>query len=349
MNRKDEHLSLAKAFYQAQPNDFDNLRFIHQSFAELSLSEIDLSTTFLGFTFSTPFYINAMTGGSARAKEINQQLGIIARETGLLTAIGSLSAALKDPTLADSYKIMRKENQKGTIFANIGAGVSVEQAQRAVELMEADGLQIHVNLPQELTMPEGDRDFHGWLDSIEAITSALSVPVIVKEVGFGMSSETIEQLTWRGVKAVDVSGQGGTSFTQIENARRKERELGFLADWGQSTVLSLLESTPWQRDVTVLASGGVRQSMDIFKALCLGAKGVGIAGTLLNELMTKGVEETIQLIHKWQEELAMFYLLLGKKSTSELTTTDIIFSSEIIHWCESRGIAYQAFAKRNHQ
>ncbi|MGX7244189.1 type 2 isopentenyl-diphosphate Delta-isomerase [Enterococcus quebecensis] len=347
MNRKDEHISLAKAFHKEKNNDFDQIRFVHHSFSEIALDEVDLSTTFLDFTFRQPFYINAMTGGSARAKEINQQLGILARETGMMTATGSVNAALKNPELADTYQIMRKENPDGIIFANIGAGLSLDEAKRAVDLFQADGLQIHVNVPQELVMPEGDRDFQGWLENIENIVSHLSVPVIVKEVGFGMSNETIEQLVLRGVKAVDVSGQGGTSFTQIENARRKKRELSFLNDWGQSTVLSLLESVNWQRDVAILASGGVRQSLDIVKSLSLGAKSVGVAGTILNQLMTNGLDETIDLVQQWEDELKMLYTLLGKKTTEELTSTDIIFSGEIIHWCESRGIAYQPYAKRS--
>lgn len=347
MNRKDEHISLAKAFHKDKTNDFDQIRFVHHSFSEVALDDVDISTSFLDFSFKQPFYINAMTGGSDRAKEINQQLGIIARETGIMVATGSVNAALKNPDVAETYQIMRKENPEGVIFANIGAGLSLEAAKRAVELFHADGLQIHVNVPQELVMPEGDRDFHGWLDTIEDIASQLSVPVVVKEVGFGMSSETIEQLVRRGVKAVDVSGQGGTSFTQIENARRKKRELGFLTDWGQSTVLSLLEAANWHRDLDVLASGGVRQSLDIVKALSLGAKSVGIAGTILNQLMTHGLDETIALVQQWEDELKMLYTLLGKKTTAELTTTDIIFSPEIIHWCESRGIAYQPFAKRS--
>jgi isopentenyl-diphosphate delta-isomerase len=349
MNRKDEHMSLAKAFHKKNENDFDQLRFVHHSFAEMTMDEVDITTDFLGFSFKQPFYINAMTGGSERAKIINQQLGVIARETGVMIATGSVSAALKDPALADTYQIMRHENPNGVILANIGAGLSLEDAKRAVDLFHADGLQIHVNLAQELVMPEGDRNFTGWLDNIEAIVSQLEVPVIVKEVGNGMSSETIEQLVWRGVKAVDVSGQGGTSFTQIENARRPHRELGFLTDWGQSTVLSLLEAANWQRDITVLASGGVRQSFDIVKALSLGAKSVGVAGTILNELMSNGVEATIELIQQWEAELKMLYTLLGKKNTAELLTTDLVFSSEISHWCESRGIAYQPFAKRNRQ
>ncbi|WP_429950215.1 type 2 isopentenyl-diphosphate Delta-isomerase [Enterococcus sp. AZ101] len=347
MNRKDEHISLAKAFHKEKTNDFDQIRFVHHSFSEIAMDEVDISTSFLDFSFKQPFYINAMTGGSKRAKEINQELGIIARETGIMTATGSVNAALKNPDLADTYQIMRKENPNGVIWANIGAGLSLEDAKRAVDLFQADGLQIHVNTPQELVMPEGDRDFHGWLDTIEDIVAHLSVPVLVKEVGFGMSSETIEQLICRGVKLVDISGQGGTSFTQIENARRKKRELGFLTDWGQSTVLSLLESTDWQKELTILASGGIRQSMDIIKALSLGAASVGVAGTILNHLMTNSVDETIELIQQWEDELKMMYTLLGKKTTADLATTDIIFSGEIIHWCESRGIAYQPFAKRS--
>ncbi|MFD2306713.1 type 2 isopentenyl-diphosphate Delta-isomerase [Enterococcus termitis] len=347
MNRKDEHISLAKAFHKEKSNDFDQLRFIHHSFSETALDEVDITTAFLGFSFKQPFYINAMTGGSKRAKDINQQIGIIAKETGIMTATGSVNAALKQPELADTYQIMRKENPNGIIFANIGAGLSLEEAKRAVELFHADGLQIHVNLPQELVMPEGDRDFHGWLDTIEEIVTSLGVPVIVKEVGFGMSSETIAQLLERGVQAVDVSGQGGTSFTQIENARRQKRELSFLNDWGQSTVISLLESQTFQKDCTILASGGVRQSLDIVKALSLGAKSVGIAGTILNQLMTHGLDETIMLIQQWENELKMLYTLLGKKTTAELVTTDIILSNEISHWCESRGISYQTFAKRS--
>lgn len=149
-------------------------------------------------------------------QRINQQLGIIAKETGLLVATGSVSAALKDASLADTYQIMRKENPDGLIFANIGAGLGVEEAKRALDLFQANALQIHVNVPQELVMPEGDRDFTNWLTKIEAIVQAVEVPVIVKEVGFGMSQETLEKLTSIGVQAADVSGQGGTSFTQIE-------------------------------------------------------------------------------------------------------------------------------------
>lgn len=345
-NRKDEHLSLAKAFHKERENDFDRVRFVHHSFPETDMETVDISTAFLGFTLPQPFYINAMTGGSEKTKEVNRQLGIIAKETGVLIATGSVSAAVKNPELADSFSVIREENPKGVILANIGAGASLEEAKRAVQLAQADGLQIHINAPQELVMPEGDRQFSSWLESIEAIIAGIHLPVIVKEVGFGMSSETIDKLHQIGASAVDVSGQGGTSFTQIENARRKKRELDFLSDWGQSTILSLLESTSHQKNMTVLASGGIRQSLDIVKCLSLGAKSVGVAGTILNELLTNGLDETIQLIRQWENELKLLYTLLGKSKTADLLTTDLIFERSIIDWCESRSIAWQHYAQR---
>ena len=346
-NRKDEHLSLAKAFHKEQENDFDHLRFVHHSFPETNSDKVDISTSFCHLTLPQPFYINAMTGGSDRAKTINQQLGIIARETGVMVATGSVSAALKHPELADSYTIMRKENPGGKIFANVGTGAALADAQRAVDLLEADGLQIHVNAPQELVMVEGDRQFNGWLENVQEIAASLSVPVIVKEVGFGMSSETLQRLAAIGIQCVDISGQGGTSFTQIENARRPKRELSFLNDWGQSTVISLLEANSYQKELTILASGGIRNSLDIVKGLSLGAKSIGISGTILNQLMSHGVEATIELVQQWEAELRMLYTLLGKPGTAALTTADIVFDRPIIDWCESRGIAYQHFAQRS--
>src|SRR5699024_4546940 len=155
-----------------------------------------------------------------------------------------------------------------------------------------------------------DRSFVNWLKNIEKIVAHLEVPVIVKEVGFGMSRETIQSLIHIGVKAVDVSGKGGTSFTQIENARRKKKELDFLADWGQSTVISLLESIDLQDNIECLASGGVRESLDIVKSLCLGAKSVGIAGTILSLLLQHGVEKTIEQLQQWENELKLLYTLL---------------------------------------
>lgn len=346
MNRKDEHVSLARAFHQKpKENDFDAIRLVHSSLVNTRPEEIDLSTDILGLKLSVPFYINAMTGGSEKTKKINHDLAIIARETGLMMATGSVSAALKDPSVADSYTVVRKVNPNGLILGNMGAGRTSEDAKKIVNLLQADGMQIHLNVPQELVMPEGDHDFHEWQKNIEETIQQLSVPVIVKEVGFGMSKETIQQLQLLGAQAADVSGRGGTSFSQIENARRKKRELDYLDDWGQSTVISLLEAQTID-DMTILASGGIRDAYDIFKALCLGAKAVGISAAILDHLISNGIDATIELIEDWKTQLHRLYLMTDKATTADLIHNPIILSGAPKKWCQARGIDYKKLAVR---
>lgn len=348
MNRKDEHVSLAKSFYKEAPNDFDAVHFIHHSLAGADTCSIDLSAQAGIFHLQVPFYINAMTGGSEKTGEINRSLGIIAKETGLMIASGSVNAALADPKLWPTFQSLREENRDGIVLANVGAGATAEKAQLAVEKLQANGLQIHLNLPQELVMPEGDRTFSHWQENIGAIIAKLEVPVIVKEVGFGMTRETVQALLDQGVRYIDISGRGGTSFTQIENARRKDRELDYLADWGQSAVISLLEANEISlpEKTAILASGGVRSAFDIFKALCLGAKAVGISGTILNSLLANGIEGTVQLIEEWKEELRRLYALTGAKTTRELTAKQLLITGEPKTWCEARGIDVRKYALR---
>ena len=312
----------------------------------MSVSEVTLQTTVAGLNLAYPFYINAMTGGSEKTKKINRDLALIAKETNLMIATGSVSAALKDPSLADTYTIMREVYPEGKILANIGAGTSLERAKEAIMLFHADALQIHLNAPQELVMPEGDRDFSNWKELIKTINKEIPVPLIVKEVGFGMTRETIDTLAELGVQTVDISGRSGTSFTQIENARRTKRELNYLSDWGQSTVTSLLEANEAQYQVEILASGGIRHAFDIFKALCLGAKAVGISGTILTYLMDHGVEETVLLIKQWQAELQLLFTMVGAKNIQDLHHQSLIISGTTKDWCEARGISLTKYGNR---
>ena len=228
----------------------------------------------------------------------------------------------------------------------MGAGRTSDDAKRIVDLLQADGMQIHLNVPQELVMPEGDRDFHEWPENIQTTIQQLPVPVIIKEVGFGMSKETIQQLQSLGVKAVDVSGRGGTSFSQIENARRKKRELNYLDDWGQSTVISLLEAQEVD-ELTLLASGGIRDAYDIFKALCLGAKAVGISATILDHLLSNGIDATVEMIEDWKIQLRRLYLMTDKATTADLIHNPIILSGAPKEWCQARGIDYKKLATRS--
>lgn len=346
MDRKDEHVSLAKAFHKAKANSFDDVRIIHQSMPNSNYAETSIATTILGKEQSSPFFINAMTGGSEKTGYINQELAILARETGLMLATGSISAALRDPSVAETFTVARKKNPNGIILANIGAGSSLENAKRGVDLLQADALQIHLNAPQEIVMPEGDREFTNWLSLIEEIVAGLDVPVIVKEVGFGMSRQTILQLLNVGVTTIDIAGSGGTSFTQIENARRRKREFSYLSDFGISTVQSLLEANEVPGFFDLIASGGIRNSYDIFKSLCFGAKTVGISASILNQLLVNDLDETIELIKQWQQELVALYTLVGAKTTEDLKKVPLFLSGESKNWCEARGIDYTKYSQR---
>ncbi|HJA89694.1 MAG TPA: type 2 isopentenyl-diphosphate Delta-isomerase, partial [Candidatus Jeotgalibaca merdavium] len=184
--RKDEHVDLAEKQYQAaSQSDFQKIRFVHHSLPQMATTDVSLASHLLGYDMPLPFYINGMTGGSDKTKVINQQLAEVAKASGLVMASGSVSAAIKHPELSDSFKVIREVNPDGIVLANLGAHHTVENAKRAVDILQANGMQIHINAPQELVMPEGDRDFSMWLSQIEAIVKGVGVPVMVKEVGFG--------------------------------------------------------------------------------------------------------------------------------------------------------------------
>lgn len=347
VQRKDEHIMLASETYNPFAyTDFDDLKFIHHALPEIAVQDVKLDTQLLSFKLSSPFFINSMTGGSAKAKEINEKLAIIARETGLAMASGSTSIAFKEKKTKDSFAVIRQNNPNGLVFANIGAGASPTNAKMAVELLEADALQLHVNVPQELVMPEGDRSFY-WLDNIKTIVEQVGVPVIVKEVGFGMSRETIKQLIDLGVKAVDVSGTGGSNFIRIENARREDHHYSFLNNWGQSTVISLLEAQTFLNQVDIIASGGIRNALDIVKSLALGAKAVGLSAYFLNKVMSESVEEIINHINDMKMQIQTLMVLLGKRTVNELTKTDLWLQNNVKQWCEVRKIDFGAFAFRS--
>ncbi|MCF6160066.1 MAG: type 2 isopentenyl-diphosphate Delta-isomerase [Furfurilactobacillus sp.] len=336
-HRKDEHLAIALKQYQEKSDaGFDDIQIIHQSLPEIAVDNVDLSTHFAGLTLSTPFYIEAMTGGSERTGHINAKLAEIAAATGLAMAVGSQSIALKEPAAASTFTIVRKVNPHGQIFANIGAGHSLDDAQRLVDMVAADALELHINSAQELIMPEGDRDLR-WRDHITEIVNGLSVPVIVKEVGFGMSQETINTLKQMGVQYINVSGRGGTNFARIENERRHHQELSYLSNWGQTTVQSLLEAHAVS-NMQIAASGGVRTPLDVLKALILGANAVGVAGHFLRVLMTHDEETLHTYIKDWQSDLRLLYALTGSHTTADLRTVKTVLSPALMNYCQQRNL-----------
>lgn len=347
LNRKDQHVEIAqRLFKEAEKTDFDDLKFVYNSLPEMSLEDVSIETSFAGFNLKEPFFINAITGGSANTKAINEKLAIVAKETGLAMSSGSLSAALKDDSLRDSFEILRKINDDGLVFANLGAEYDAEMAKKAVDILEADALQIHLNPIQELIMAEGDRDFSSWLKNIESIVKEVHLPVIVKDVGFGMSRETIKKLIDIGVSTIDVSGSGGTNFASIENYRREDIDYAYLESLGQSTAISLFEAQEYLKDVEIIASGGIRNPLDIVKSLALGAGTVGLAGFFLNMVLENGVENTIERINSWKEEIKVIMTILGKKDIGELVYTDILVTGQVRDWCLGRQIPYLEFSNR---
>lgn len=326
MNRKDDHIKLAYA-QNAKTNDFDAIKFIHHAFPEIDLADIDLSVSLFNQKFPLPFYINAMTGGSEQAKGLNERFAMLAKHFHIPLATGSVSAALKNPNLADSFTIIRQVNPQGFVIANVGAGQTIENAKKAVALLKANALQIHVNVVQEVVMPEGDRDFSGLLRSIQVIKETLVVPVIVKEVGFGMSTKTIKQLSQIGIDYIDVAGQGGTNFAIIENQRREKPYRSF-DEWGLSTVQSLINAQPFSQ-MHVIASGGVRNPLDVVKSLALGAKIVGLSGFFLHLVKDYTHEQAVEKLTQFIEEIKMIMLVLGKKRISDLKTADMMMPASL--------------------
>lgn len=341
-NRKDQHIHLAEMQYsETSSNGLDEVRFIHQSFSEIKTDDVKLNTTLGSLSLDYPFFINAMTGGSEKAHVINQNLAMIAKETHLAMAVGSVSVALKEPSTVESFKVVRKNNPNGLIISNLGAHHSVDSAKRAVDLLEANALQIHVNTPQELVMPEGDRDFTNWLSNIERIVKNIQTPIIVKEVGFGMSKETIQQLLDIGVDVIDVSGRGGTNFIHIENERRDHKEFDYLLNWGQTTAESLLEAHFYRKQADFIASGGIKNPLQMLAAFGLGAKAVGISGEFLHMILTKGNQVSIEQIESWKEELTFLMTMIGAKNIVEIERKPIILSPDLVNWCTQRHINFK--------
>ncbi|MBO8176617.1 MAG: type 2 isopentenyl-diphosphate Delta-isomerase [Bacillus sp. (in: Bacteria)] len=345
--RKQEHIRYALEIGQSRKNGFDDVIFVHQSLPECAIDQIELHTQIGELSISSPIFINAMTGGGGKQTEqINEQLAIAARETNIPMAVGSQMSALKDPTERTSYEIVRKVNPTGIIFANLGSEASVDQARMAVEMIEANALQIHLNVVQELTMPEGDKDFRGMVDRIQNIIEKVDVPVIVKETGFGMSREAAQTLTEIGVAAIDVGGYGGTNFAAIENARRK-RMLNYFNDWGIPTVASIVETKEGAKDLDIIASGGIQTSLDVVKSISLGASLCGLAGFVLKKLQEHSIEGVIEEIQHIHEDIRFIMCALGAPHLSALRHIPLLITGKMREWLELRGLHPERFSMRS--
>lgn len=326
-------------------NGFADIHFIHNSIPELDMDEIDLSCFFLGRKLSYPLIINAMTGGTDQAREINFELALIAARFNLAMAVGSQTIAVNDPDLRESFKVVRDANPGGVIIANVGAGSEISTALHAVEMIHADALQLHFNVPQELAMAEGDRRFKGIIDKVGQIVKECPVPVIAKETGFGFSRETVTRLYAAGVRFFDCGGQGGSNFIAIENQRGGKFN-GELDEWGIPTVHSLAETISLQLTLIIIASGGIRTALDAAKALAMGADMTAMAAPLLKVLLQQGIEELEQYLHEFFYRLQAVLLMTGSKNLDELRRQPLLILGDTAQRLRLRNIDPSNWASR---
>lgn len=346
IQRKWDHIHHAIKIGQSRKTGLDDIVLIHQSLPNSSVNHVELKTNIGELEWSSPIFINAMTGGGGeKTYQINRDLAIAAREMNMPMAVGSQMSAIKDPLQKKTYTIIREMNPKGFLIANIGSEATVDEAKQAIDMIEANALQIHLNTIQELTMPEGDRNFVDALNRIEKIASQVTVPVIVKEVGFGMSMETVSDLSSIGIQIVDIGGFGGTNFAKIENVRRN-KSLTFFNEWGIPTAVSIVEAKSQGNHLSVIASGGIQDSLDIIKSLALGASAVGMAGRFLKILLEEGLEVLIEVLEELKQELKIIMAALGAKRVSELHYVPLIIKGDTHHWLNERGINTKPFSQR---
>ncbi|MGE5397484.1 MAG: type 2 isopentenyl-diphosphate Delta-isomerase [Chitinophagales bacterium] len=345
--RKMEHINLALNMDDLKfSNGLEDVVLIHQAVPELDLKEVNLKAPFLGKELSIPLIINAMTGGIEEAVEINRNLAEVAGAMNIGLAVGSQTIALNDPFTVSSFKVVRKVNPDGVVLANVSASTQPAEALRAVEMIEADGLQLHLNTAQELAMVEGDRCFRGLLDNIKEIMEVSPVPVIAKEVGFGISREAGQRLYDAGVRFIDVGGHGGTNFMAIELKRGGLLNPEFLS-WGIPTSVSLSEISDMNFPITVIASGGINDGLQAVKALSLGADIVGVAGFFLKVLLDSGLSGLRRVVEGYAYEMKCAALMAGAANLEDVFTLPLIIRGDTAKWLNCRGIDIGRWANRN--
>jgi isopentenyl-diphosphate Delta-isomerase len=309
VQRKAEHIRIcleSDVQFQTQGSGFDRYQFSHSCLPELDYQEIDLTTKLLGKQLGAPILISSMTGGTQQAKEINYRLAEVAQEYQLAMGVGSQRVAIEQPQVADTFQV-RQIAPDILLLANLGAvqlnyRYGIDECLRAVELLGADALILHLNPLQECIQPQGDTNFKGLLDRIANVCARLPVPVIVKEVGNGISAAMAQQLIAAGVSGIDIAGAGGTSWAKVESERAKtalQRRLGAtFADWGIPTTDCITTIRQIAPTLPLIASGGLRNGLDIGKAIALGADVAGLALPFLQaaDTSTTAVRELVQIL-----------------------------------------------------
>ena len=334
VNRKLDHLKIALSDSSQLGNPgFDDYRFIHNALPEIDFAKIDTTTTFLGKKVKLPFFISCMTGGIEKGKDLNKNLALAAQRAGIAMGVGSQRVAIVHPEVRTQFQV-RKYAPTIPLMANVGLvqlnyGFGLKELQMCVDMIEADALVVHINPIQEVIQPEGDRNFENLLPKLEKIVTKLSVPVIAKEVGFGLSEDVVKRLYDIGVRIFDTAGWGGTNWALVEGLRGKaDKNLGeIFSQWGIPTVESILQSKRLKErekvnKIVILGSGGVRTGVDIAKAIVLGADMAGIAAPFAKAGLVSA-DEVERLIKRIKTELTTVMFGVGADNLLKLRKTKL--------------------------
>jgi len=356
--RKQRHIrvSLEKRVDSDIPTGFDDVTLVHRALPEIDLNDIDMSTKIFGRKLSAPLIISAMTGGTDEAKRINEILAIVAQKLRIGIGVGSQRIALEQPEVEATFKIVRDTAPDALVLGNIGCpqlslGWGVKEARKAVEMIDADALAIHMNPLQEVVQVGGDTNYKGIIKKIKSLTSTLEVPVVMKETGAGISFEDALRLERAGVAGFEISGLGGTSWAAIEHhiARESGEEMQeylgkALWNWGIPTVCSLVEVREASKG-KVIASGGLRTGLDMAKAVTLGADAVGIAKPFLKKTV-EGEEVLEKYIENILSEFKACMFLIGAKNLDTMKNTPVVVTGWTSEWLRVRGFQPESYAIR---
>ncbi len=351
--RKIEHVSVALGQDVAAPQraNWNDIQFVHQALPEVDLDEIDTSVNFLGHRLRYPIFISSLTGGHPDVTNINRNLARAAERYGLALGVGSQRAAIVNPEVVPSYAVTREEAPNAFLIANIGAPqlipqarhapFTLEQVQRAIAMIGANALAVHMNSLQEATQPEGDHCAVGQVAALKGLTGQIDVPVIAKETGAGVCREQAFLLRSCGVAAIDVGGAGGSSMSAMEAARSKSRgdvrtmNIGLLyRDWGIATPIAIVEANSAQ--LPLISTGGVRTGLDAARALCLGATLVGMGFPFL-KAASESYEKVCELVETVVAEMKVAMQLSGSSSITRLRQADVVVTGETRSWLILRG------------
>jgi isopentenyl-diphosphate delta-isomerase len=359
--RKLDHIRICltkDVQFQQKKTGFQDIELVHNAIPEIDLKDVKTDTQFLGKEIAAPLLIVGMTGGHAIAKRINEVLAKAAQEARIGMGVGSQRAAIEDPSLSESYSVARKFAPDIPIIANLGGpqlskGYGIREARKAVEMIQADALAIHLNPLQEAVQKEGETNTRGILDGISDVASHLDVPVIAKETGCGIAYEQACTLSDHGIKGVDVGGAGGTSWSAVEafrelgqNPAEGKMHLGLtFRDWGIPTAASVIEVS-LVGGLTIIATGGVRNGIDVAKSIAVGADLAGIGLPFLGPAYSADLESLTSEIKRIIRELRIAMYLTGCKKVEDLPMSNLVIRGELAEWLRARGFETKDLARR---